>query len=335
MKYLKTIGCLAIAAILGSCNKPADSIDVHQSSRDNVIDVRSLIHGIDLGDGMFNRSSFPVMAGKYLVIGDYLNDENAFCLFDGDNYKYIKSFGRVGQGPNEIVSLASFAWNKYSQEFCLIDEEGPNVYACNLDSIVSNPDYTITEKYKTFRGRMPSEFFFVDDTTAYCVAYLLLDEYTADRATGIWHTLTGEIDCMQYVRPDVPKRHFVIAVSPADDLYAECHFLCDFISIFDMKGNLIRNIFGPDWGTDDLDCFCSAIYTKDYLVTAYNGVNYKERKPVQRCVIFSKTGDYVATLNLGYATDGMCYDEKYNRLIFTFNDEIQLGYLNLDDLDLK
>ncbi|MBP5365631.1 MAG: hypothetical protein J6Y82_06885 [Bacteroidales bacterium] len=107
------------------------------------------------------------------------------------------------------------------------------------------------------------------------------------------------------------------------------------ISLFDLKGNHKMNIYGPQWGRTHLDCFGKPTFTKDYLIALYNGEIYEQYLPTHKCLVFSKSGDYLATLELEYKTNTLCYDAENDRLIFTFDDVIQFGYLNLSDLNFE
>lgn len=49
-------------------------------------------------------------------------------------------------------------------------------------------------------------------------------------------------------------------------------------------------------------------------------------------MVFDLDGNYLKTLDVGYDILSMCYDDEQNRLIMNFNDDIQIGYLDLDDL---
>ena len=51
-----------------------------------------------------------------------------------------------------------------------------------------------------------------------------------------------------------------------------------------------------------------------------------------KLIVFNTDGDYVRTLDVGYKINHFCYDEENNRLIFNFNDDIQFGYLDLNNL---
>ena len=49
-------------------------------------------------------------------------------------------------------------------------------------------------------------------------------------------------------------------------------------------------------------------------------------------MIFTKMGDYIATLETGYRITCISYDSEADRIVFTFDDEIQFGYLDLESI---
>ena len=62
-----------------------------------------------------------------------------------------------------------------------------------------------------------------------------------------------------------------------------------------------------------------------------NGKSIKSIYP-DKLLVFDTDGNYVKTMILNHPILGMCYDKQNNRLIFSFDDEFQFGYLNLHDL---
>lgn len=51
-----------------------------------------------------------------------------------------------------------------------------------------------------------------------------------------------------------------------------------------------------------------------------------------KLLVFDLEGDHLSTLDVGYAILSFCYDAENNRLLFTFDDEIQFGYLDLGNI---
>ncbi|MBP5364510.1 MAG: hypothetical protein J6Y82_01110 [Bacteroidales bacterium] len=332
---MERIALFILLLVLTTACHETDSTEVYQSSRDNVIKVKNLIHRIDEGDVFIGRYNTPFVYDDYLFIED--NFPTDFCLhvFNKNDYKYVTSFAPLGQGPNEFTNTGGISWNAAERELYLPDLTKYSVAAFNLDSVIANPDYKSYEKYTLRKDTIPVDFHYICDTFTLCQVVVPTSDFTFDSHSAVINLQTGKITCREYNRSDIHKRRFGLALSLADSIYAECNYLYDFISIFDLKGNLLRNIYGPQWGTLDLQCHSDEVFTNDYLITLYNGEIYEDNLPNRKCFVFSKSGDYIATLDMEYSTLQMCYDESHDRLIFSFDDEFQFGYLDLKDLKLK
>ena len=329
----KSIIATSLLLIVG-CNNSTET-EIYQSSRDNIIDVKSYIHEIDLGNVYVGNSSRPSLINDYLVISDFKAFDKPINLFDRKTYKYMTSFGEVGQGPKEITSLGDVAWNGETHEIYVTDHGKQVILAYELDSVLSNnKDYYPIEKYHLNNTRFPSDYYYINDSVSYCRTIEPIGNNDFAPSTGVWNMKTGSIKTMKYNHPSCEKKRFMLAVSYADNIYAECNVLYDLISFFDLNGNLIKNIYGPEWGDNNLHFFGVSTFTKDYLITAYNGDVYEKHTPNHYCMVFSKEGEYTATLDLGYNTGFFCYDEQNDRLIFSFDDVIQFGYLNLEEIKL-
>ena len=331
MKYLFIP---VIAILLISCNE-SSQIDTYQNRRNNIVNITKLIHKIDLGDIYVSDFAVPYDAGNNIVVCDLKSYDKPINVFDGDSYKHIVSFGEIGQGPKEITRLSNVTWFEKEKEMLVQDVGKMLLYAYNLDSVMVNSSYSPIEKYILNPAECPSEYFMMNDSVSYCRTMITTGVNAHNQSTGIWNMKTGDIDLLEYNHPDIHAKRFYLAVSFDDGIYAECNYKYDMISIFDIKGNLKKNIFGPQWGKTHLQCHSGATFTKDYLVTVYNGQEYEDCLPSRKCLVFSKSGDYIATLDIDYNILNMCYDTHNDRLVFTFNDDIQLGYLDLKEIKLK
>lgn len=330
---MKKYCLLFISSILLSCNVN-NGIDTFQSTRNKVTDVKKYVHEIDLGDIYVNTFAIPAVIGDYFVVRDMKAYDKPINVFDRNSYNHITSFGTIGEGPNEISVLGHLGWNDTQREIYVLDNGKMLVYAYNIDSVIVNPEYNPIEKYKLNDEASSSEFYYVNDTISYCRTMIPTGVNSHTQCTGKWNMKTGDIEFYRYDHPKIHKKRYFLAVSYKDSLYAECNYLYDMINIFDLKGNNKKNIYGPQWGETNLQCHSDATFTKDYLVTVYNGERYEKYEPSNKCLLFSKTGYYLATLNIGYNIVRMCYDEVNDRLIFTFNDKVQFGYIDLKEIIL-
>ena len=51
-----------------------------------------------------------------------------------------------------------------------------------------------------------------------------------------------------------------------------------------------------------------------------------------KLIIFDLAGNHLATLNIGLPIVAFCFDKENNRIIFSFDDEFQFAYLDLDGI---
>ena len=286
-----------------------------------------------MDDLLIGSISEPYCMGDFLVIGDYKSTDKMIHLFDGKSYEYLTSFGKFGQGPDEITILGSMAWNKMMNEIYVTDHGKLQIFGFHMDSIMNNADYTPFVKTKLNASSFPNDYTYINDSLSYGTFISVTSPSTFTQSAGTWNMKTGEIKLLEYNHPDVDKKRISLAVSMENQRYAECNARCDLISIFDLKGNLIRNIYGPEWGTgSEIFHFSHCLFVRDYLIALYDGNEYAKHTQPTQCHLFTKEGDYVKTLETDYQILRFCYDENNNRLIFCFNDEIQYGYLDLSEI---
>ena len=334
MKKFRTYAAIAMLSFLSvSCSKNTET-ELYQSSRDNIINAKALIHRIDLGDVFVGQYSYSSVYDDFIVLTDSRSYDKLINVFDKNTFEHIISFGDYGEGPAELINIGEPIWNAEAREFYVPDYSKYVYLAYNFDSLLSNANYKPYEKFKIKTDKISTNLNFLSDTFSIgmCIRPIGTNDFAP--LTSIVDLKTGEMKTFNYIHPDIHKKRFDLAVSYDDNLIAECAANYDLISLLDMKGNLIKNIYGPQWGTTPLCCFGTSIFTKKYLVALYNGDIWEEHTPDRKCIIFTKQGDYIATLNLEYATNSVCYDADNDRLIFSFNDEIQFGYLNIGELNL-
>ena len=97
--------------------------------------------------------------------------------------------------------------------------------------------------------------------------------------------------------------------------------------------NLKAVVYGPEWNSKShKSYFSKAVFCNDNkLIVSYSGEDYNT-STTKKLMVFDLEGNYLKTLDVGYDILSMCYDDEQNRLIMNFNDDIQIGYLDLDDL---
>jgi hypothetical protein len=74
--------------------------------------------------------------------------------------------------------------------------------------------------------------------------------------------------------------------------------------------------------------------TPDYIIASYSGDSYYESGFPTKLFVFDLDGDYLKTLDVKLRMTGCCYDKKLNRIIMSFDEDMQFGYLDLDKVAL-
>lgn len=158
---------------------------------------------------------------------------------------------------------------------------------------------------------------------------------------GKWNMQTGKTDFMEYTgHPEITKKRVCFAASVENNLYAELYWYHDLITLCSLDGELKYTLYGAKWDNQRYNnngYFTEAVFCKDKLVTDYLGdvrlkENGRESNAPTRLIVFDLEGNHLTTLETGYPIISFCYDEDNNRLIFAFNDAIQFGYLDLNNI---
>ncbi|MCQ2973831.1 MAG: hypothetical protein MJ211_03365 [Bacteroidales bacterium] len=316
---------------LYSCSSNND-ITKYQKKRGNIIEVKNKIKEIDLNDVLLHENSVPYIFGKYFIVLDPYTTEKVINIFDKTTFKHLVSVGNHGQGPFEYVSAGGFADN-HKGEFYLTDFGKYVINSYHIDSLINDSVYQPKEFRRIKESSFPSDYIIINDSITIAQLIHPTSISTFVEYTGIWNIKTGNISMLtDTIIQECHKKRFVLAVSPQDEIFAECNYLIDMICIYNFKGELLHKVFGPDIKKEHYLTFNDATFSNDYLFTLYQGGDYGSEMYDSKCIIFKKNGDYVATLHLGYNVIRFCYDQDNNRLIFWCNDEILCCYLDLNGI---
>lgn len=308
--------------------------EAYQSSRDNIVDVKGKIEELHLGDDiLLGKGARAYGIRNYLILKDYTSSGKMIHLYDKNSFAYIGSTGDIGQGPGEIISLGDVMVNEEGDKLLVGDLGHFCIYSYDIDSLISDKDYKPFVKYRLDKMAIPSYITYISDTLCYATFVIPIDSKSYHSTSGKWNMKTGEMHLMEYQHPDVKKREVNYVYSRKHNLFVEYHGRADLISIFDGDFNLKRNVYGPDWNDGDgkLLCFFPAVIYHDYIIAAYEGSLYREYKLPTKLHVFSIDGDYVKTLETGRKVHFMSADEDNERLILSFDDEMQFGFLDLKE----
>lgn len=320
---------LFVAVAMTSCfNNDRKIITV--SSMNNVVDMVDDIKEFDTGSVLVGKQGRLAIAGNQIVIGDGGSIDKMIHLYDKKSLKYLGSTGNLGQGPGEISILGTINYDN-SGKLLVTDFGHYFIYGFDIDSLLRYPDYLPYVKKKINSEAFPGDYVYVSDTLCFGTFIQPTSESTFNQVVGKWNFNTGAFSPITDDETRIKKKRMTIAYSGSKDLLVVCYSRADLISIYDGNFNLISHVYGPDWekGSDSRYNYTDVVIINDRIIASYEGSLYRENKNATKCHVFDMRGNYIKTLYIGHPILQMAGDENSERLYFTFDDEIQFGYLDL------
>lgn len=332
---------LLLAPFLLFCNCARQSqTEIYQSDRDNVLDVKSQVHEIRIDTPLIGSLARLFLLDDYLIIADVRSYDQQIRLFYRQSFGYVKSTGSLGEGPGEIARIGFIGTCRGSREFYVSDHGKQKVFCFHVDSVLANPSYLPLVKYEMNRVEFPSRYKYLNDTLAVSLIIQPTGESGFSQSVARWNMQTGAITPMKYVHPQISKKRVVIDASLRYNMYVEGYEYHDLMTLCDLNGNLIANIYGPNWDdeqTNKTSYYRKIVIYKDKIVASFSGeetfIKGGPRGVKVLCPtsfqVFDIQGNYLKTLDVGYHVADFCCDEENDRLIMNFDDDIQFGYLDL------
>lgn len=259
-------------------------------------------------------------------------------LFDRFTYKPVLSTVNKGQGPGEIANPGVLIMNERKGCFYFPDNARMKLYTYVLDSLLADPDYIPEVKcsfpedqaYQAMSFMFPTRFVSVGRSSR-------SGPNDFKTAVGCWNMQTGKVRLMPYEHPEIKKKRADCIVSTEHGIYVDVYSRDDLLTICDLDGNLKYNVYGPEWRHgewNDVYRHIDGVFCGDKIVTAYSGKHRQEKDgfTASLLLVFDLEGNYLKTLDVGRPVVRLCYDDHNKRLLLSMNDEMQFGYLPLDEL---
>ncbi|MGL4492241.1 MAG: 6-bladed beta-propeller [Tannerellaceae bacterium] len=334
---------LLVLIVCSACGSKIVTTEKVQQVRTEIVQVKELVKSFAMDDVLISSSRRLNIAGDYLFIQDYKSFDRQIHLFDRTTLRYIASTGTKGQGPGEITNMGALAWNDEKQEFYVTDH-GPNcIYRFDMDSVLNNPYYTPSEKSKITNNRFPSRYTYLNDTLCFGLIIEPTGKSGFNQTVGKWSMQSGEIQTMAYTHPAIERKRVDYALSQKYKVYAEVYAHHDLITINNWDGELVCNIYGPEWNSETSNkmlYFSNPIIYEDKLLVCYSGnKNYEPSDQsgiagyTSKIMVFSLNGDYLKTLETGYHIIEVVEDYKNQRLVMALDDaDIEFATLDLKGL---
>ena len=167
-------------------------------------------------------------------------------VFDKDNFKWLYSFGDIGQGPNDISSIGTIACNNDTHEIYVMDNARRKLLSYNADSLSVNPQHLPSLKLKLSGTTIPDDLYYINDTLSYG-SFVKLTESSFHQTAGKWNIATGIIEFIDYVHPADKKKRVAFSASTKFNRIVECNRRYDLMSLYDTDLKLLCNIYDPNW----------------------------------------------------------------------------------------
>ena len=339
----KCIIPVLIAMLLWSvaCTSGNDT-DIHQSSRDNVIDVSGLIKEFDPKEVLIGKNSSLTEGLAKIFVKESKTDSCFVHVFDKNTLAYLGSFGRFGEGPEEITIPGALQINNETGNAYLFDHGQFKIMAFNVDSVLSDPDYHPWRKQKIDGRRFPDRYRWINDTLGYGRLINIYEDnghFYHTQSLAKYNLNSGELTPLEDPERH-PKAHSLFDVSGADNLLVEVFNTNDLIIFFDLEGSVLHRIYGPEWrkGREDkrqeTSYFTTVRIAKPYIYAVYAEKDYMTDYYGDRIEVYDFNGKYIRTLDFGISIADFVVDSENNRMFLSFDGDILFGSLDLNSLDI-
>lgn len=333
---------ITVLLFLVSCTSDSTQ-EKFQQSRNNIQNVKQHVIETNMDDVLIGSSAKLFLLNDFLIIADHKSLDKQIHLFNKNNFHHLFSIAPFGEGPNEITNMGHIATNNARNEFYVSDHGKQQVLCYNIDSLLIDSLHSARIKMKMNEKEFLSKYHFLNDTLSIGLIIRPTGNTSFDQVTASWNMQTKAIRPMPYEHPDIKKKRIAIAVSEQYHKYVEGYLYHDLMTICDLNGQLLYNIYGPAWDdkvSNKDSYYQKVVFYKDMIIALFSGEKtfYNDQMRGVRSLlptqflVFDLEGNYRKTLDVGYHISDFCCDEENDRIILNFDDEIQFGYLNLKDI---
>jgi hypothetical protein len=333
---IKNIYILIIVACW-SCTNNSDT-EKYQNKRDNIIFVKEKIKEIDLREVIVSQYARLYIVNDYLLIADARTIDKLIYVFDKKNYRYIANVVNRGQGTGEIANMGFIGVNNSDNVFEVIDHGKQKIFAYSMDSVLTNPLYVPEMKMTMDRIQFPQNYQYVNDTLLIGVMIEPTGNSGFNHVVARINSHTGEITPMRYKHPEIERKRVCLAVSAEQGRYVEGYCYHDLMTVYNLNGEPLYNIYGRKWDnrtTNQYGYYEKIAFCNEHIVASYsdgkNRYSNSENSYPTQFLIFNAEGDYIQTLDTGYAILDFCCDVDDHRIIMHVDNESQFVYLDFDE----
>lgn len=343
MKNVNTLSCLLMLFLIcyNSCNENKN--EKFQKHRDNIINVEDKIIDIKT-DTIFGLSVLYIIDEILIVSELRPRGDKGIHLFNKNTFEYITSTGILGKGPGEITSPGNIGIDRKNRILWVADHGKKLRWKFLLDSVLNNDLYKPTESLDIYYDIFIERYGFLNDSIVLGKAVSILPDHSFVKAMAKLNLNTNDIELYGYEHPKAvgKKSSSDFKLSIENNLYVNCYYYCDLMTICDLDGNLKYNVYGPGWlnnKDNKKNYFNDVDLISNHIIASYLGdvgIIYDEYKRPRgnlpsRFLVFDLEGNYKETIETGYKFQTFCMDEENKRVIVYFEDrENPLGYFNFN-----
>ncbi len=332
MKYSLLIPCLILSVLCG-CHR--QSADIWPGDTDDM-EVNSELVSVDEDLPALGSLLNLYMCGDTLIIEDIKSRENKLVAYEINENKYLGSFLRYGNGPDEISNGGAYGYDENKHLLYLIDANRWVILSADISKALDNPDYHygLVVKMDESDGRIPvNRPYCMNDSILIGTIYICNENYTSvTNHVGQLNILTGKCKVLDSMEEEY-NSEATCAISPEDNRIISVGHTYDRIRIFDMEANLLKEIKGTrfkDKPEGRIQYFASPVIANHKLYALYLGDDWMEKKGDGDVIMeFDLDGNYLRSMKFDMQLNRIVYHPGTNRLYVATNGTPQVGYLQL------
>ena len=323
------------------CSGDSSNTEKFQKRRNSNINVQNDI--VDIKTEVLFGKSLLYVIDDYLVLLEVASKTpRCIHMFEKSTFRHVASSGLLGRGPGEITEPGNIGVDRQNRILWVPDFGQKVIWKFPLDSILESEDFMPTESLKLGDDLFIDRFEILNDSIfiGKAVQYLNSNSYTTIMSKlNIRNNVIQEFG---YANPQLEddKSSSQFALSIANNIYVNSYFKYDLLTICDLEGNLLYNVYGPEgvkidgnnksfyFGIEIADGKIFASYIND-LAVVNDGTRLKGNLP-SKLLIFNTQGDYLFTIETGDEFSYFCVDEDNKRIIAYFEGrEEAMGYFDI------
>lgn len=332
-----------------SCIKKNEGKEKYPNFSKNIVDISKDVVNIKT-DLLLGQSELRIV-GKYLLVCDIFSDDEGFHFYDKNKLTYVGSGGRKGQGPGEIIRYKNINIipNESDQNsFFVFDYSQTVLYKYYIDSLLKDKLYLPKKVFGFTKTNILSDFILLNDTIFLGMGARTTSAFSFVREIVTLNVNTKKMEEFGYQNPEIiefggKNTHSFFAGSRSKNRYVRSYLNQDLMTICDIEGKLVCDVYGPKWKGRkerrfDINYFSKTKLCGNYIIAAYTGA-YKwtldeTKRPrgiyAEKFLVFDLDGNYLKTLDVGEEIRFFCLDEDTNRLFLSPRNRDVLLYVDLD-----